>query len=42
MMLTNDNVICEVSNVLTGKTLSINDLAEKMMDITKIKVDIKL
>ena len=40
MMLTNDNVICEVCNVLTGKTLSINDLAEKMMDITKIKVDI--
>jgi UDP-glucose 4-epimerase len=35
------NTVCEISNVLTGKTVTIDYLADKMMDLIGIKVSKK-
>lgn len=35
-----NNLICETSNVLTGQSMSIENLAKKMMKIIKVEVDI--
>jgi UDP-glucose 4-epimerase len=38
--LASNNSICEVCNVLTGESITIDELAKKMMKITGIKIDI--
>jgi UDP-glucose 4-epimerase len=40
ILLTLKNSICEVSNVLTGRSVTINDVAEQIMDIIDIRVNI--
>ena len=38
--LASKNSICEISNVLTGKSVTIDELAEKMMKIIDVKVEL--
>ena len=39
--LASNKTVCEVSNVLTGRSVTINFLADKMMDIIDVEVDKK-
>ena len=41
IVLASNNSICEASNVLTGKSVTIDELAEQMMKIIDVKVEAK-
>ena len=40
IILASNNSICEVCNVLTGESITIDELAKKMIKITGVKIDI--
>jgi UDP-glucose 4-epimerase len=41
IILASKNTVCEVSNVLTGRSVTIDYLADQMMDIIEVEVDKK-
>jgi UDP-glucose 4-epimerase len=41
IVISSNNVICEVSNVLTGRSVTIDYLADQMMDIVGVEVEKK-